>query len=369
MNIYGKKVLVAGSLLLLAACGNDENEELAAENEADENNRGILSDDNENLADDNNEQTENSDSKENAPEPDPEENIGNFNGNLAQGGRQAYHEDVFYVSAALDEEHGIYAVPLETNEYEQLTDGKAQDMHVTNDGIYYLTDPGYDNDGDEIKLIHYAFDTDEKNTLDEGNLRNLQMNHDGLWYLKAGDDAGMNLYNMDLTTKEKDNHGWGQKGIVIDGDDAIAISETFVFDIDGPKEQELGDPVIDQAFPPVILEDGVVYYNGGNGIEAYDLDNGQTIKITSESVRDFNVRNGTVYFTPDFEAEASRESYRVDTDGTNEENLEGISYTYYMFDDFAVHSSGRHGVILYSKITYDSEESEKIYYTNPGMED
>ncbi|SES21330.1 DUF5050 domain-containing protein [Salisediminibacterium halotolerans] len=369
MNIYGKKVLVAGSLLLLAACGNDENEELAAENEADENNRGILSDDNENLADDNNEQTENSDSKENAPEPDPEENIGNFNGNLAQGGRQAYHEDVFYVSAALDEEHGIYAVPLETNEYEQLTDGKAQDMHVTDDGIYYLTDPGYDNDSDEIKLIHYAFDTDEKNTLDEGNLRNLQMNHDGLWYLKAGNEGGMNFINKNMETGEFDEFSSGQSQIIIDGDDAISQAETFIYDMDGPDGTIEDEPVVENATPPVILKDRVVYYNGPNGIEAHDLDSGQTIKITNERVSDFNVRNGIVYFTPPFQSEAARESYRVDADGTNEENLEGISYTYYMFDDFAVHSSGRHGVILYSKITYDSEESEKIYYTNPGMED
>lgn len=294
----------------------------------------------------------------------PQTKTGNYNGNIAQGGLIAYSDDTLYISSSFDEGVGIYQLPIENGEPELLIEMDASDLHVTEDGIYFIEKQDYYT---PVAIQHYSFETQNTEPIIEGDVRNLQMTDEYLWFVKDSGTpeapGGMIAHRIHLETGAIEELPFSESLITVDNDHLLVTREIFTYYVDtieGTEEQ-----IAEMVSTPIILDDDTVFYNSHEGIKAQNLETNEVVNISDEQADYFNVRNGHVFYSPIAGAEVVREIRYATSDGSINESLEGLHSSFYMFEDFMVAFYGRQGVISYTKFDYETEEWSSIYHKTP----
>lgn len=286
-------------------------------------------------------------------------NIGNYTGNITNGGFFAYSEGWIYFRNIFDDDK-LYKIREDGSEFQKITDDTAAYINVNNDWIYYLTDEQYSSHGffgEKIKRV--SINGGSPQLVFEGSISHLHLINDSLYFINY-----MTISKMDVTNEHIEELPYKAFSMnVIDDKIYFFHHEGLIKgDVYGEEHQlirqvGIGTHTIDEHF---------LYYSGQDsdyGIYRINLITNEKEDIVSEKVDYFNVLNGVIYYST-ATAEVNRTIYRMDLKNKEKINLESIINSISIFPEFVIGGWGRQGFGSIEKLEIENMEWVSIYVNN-----
>lgn len=282
------------------------------------------------------------------------------------GGRMDYYDNHLYIVGNFDDKPGIYKLSLDNETVEivvELDSWWVGDLHVTEEGIYFVDR----NDDNKHIFNFYSFADEKIEVIAEGFIRHPQMADGKIWMMMEQTYPehveGDLLFTYDITTKELKDYPFGMVQITVTDYYKVLQTEIFLHEF---TLEKTGDLLVENAEGHAIIDGDYLFYKKFDGLYSYHFPTGEIKQHITKPVEFFNVKNGHIFYTPQFQATVEQESYYASVkDGINERLEDKAFDEYYMFEDFMIGTWGRQGVVVYEKFDYESGEWSTIYYENP----
>lgn len=301
------------------------------------------------------------------------QNIGNTQGNLVNGGLLAVTEDYIYYC-----DDGLYRIKHDGTGKERIAQVGTEEINVIGEWIYCRK---YDDENAYI----YKMKTDGSNKTRLSDDITMHMFVVGNWiYYKNNSDSGK-LYKIDINgmnkTKICDDTVYDMKnyfGFMTVSDDYIYYFvqdndiNLYRINVDGTQRTNLShqyfiDFDLSQSIQVV---DGWIYYGGDNGLYKVKTDGSGNIKIC-EDAWCYNVTGNNIYFMGE-----QNKVEKIRTDGSGREIVvfdDRVDF-FYAFEDYVYYFKNRElqkrntnpqhkaEVVGVDDITYNINKNEDIYF-------
>ncbi|SDO36538.1 DUF5050 domain-containing protein [Alkalicoccus daliensis] len=374
-----KRLLFTAGVIVLAGCADtEENNTVPEENNTEATETEDTPGNAENNAPENEEQeseAENSagENENNEENNQPEENemsaeeatpIGNYAGNIAQGGHMAVLDDTLYTIDFFENEYGIFEMPLDGEEEpEKLLEVFASHIHAVEDGLFYID---HAEMFEPTGLHFYDFGTGDVEEIVDGPVRNPQMTEEGLWFLTVIDEeegSPMAIHRYDLDSGEVENMEVHEVNFAVNNQYEIHQYEIYLHEANGGGFDE-EDAITDEATAPVFLDGHDLYFNGFEGMMRYNMQEEEMTQLSEEPIAYFNARDDHIFYSPFPEEEGEElQMYYMSAEGDDEPvELDGYD-SIYMFDGYGIARRGTLDELTYDRFDYETGEWSTLYYT------
>ncbi|WP_026675169.1 DUF5050 domain-containing protein [Alkalihalobacterium bogoriense] len=287
-------------------------------------------------------------------EDQEERTVGNYSGNIMNGGTISLAEETVYFANLFDD-YRLYELQLSSGEVTKLGDVEVSDIHAIEDSLYYIKR----ENGHPVGIEHYSLQTKETEEIYSGYVEMLHYEDGMLWFVGIIMEGPTVVYQLDIETGMTVETDFVEVAFTLNQGQVVIQQEiaAFIEDIENGTREKL----VEGVRHPLILDGYHLYYPTNDGLYVYDLEKEESTQLVDEVVDYYNAKNGHVFYSLAVEAEAARSLYYVKADGTEQNDLEVILYDLHMFDDFLIGSFSRQGGGGYYKVDFETGEISEVY--------
>lgn len=280
--------------------------------------------------------------------------MGNYTGNIMNGGTISLTEETVYFANLFDD-YRLYELQLSSGEATKLGDVEVSDIHIIEDSLYYIKR----ENGHPVGIEHYSLQTKETEEIYSGYVEMLHLEDGILWFVGIIMEGPTVVYQLDIETGMTVETDFIEVAFTLDHGQVVIQQEiaAFIEDVENGTSEKL----VEGVRHPLILDGNHLYYLTNDGLYVYNLETEESTQLVDEVVDYYNAKNGHVFYSLMVEAEAARSLYYVSADGTVQKDLEAVLYELHMFDDFLIGSFSRQGGGGYYKVDFETGEISEVY--------
>lgn len=334
-------VAVVFSLLLLTACGENDNEK-GEENYSNNNSTEITYE----------------------PYTGPADERGNTNANIVNGGTATIKDDWIYFVKQYGEKTGkIFAMKMDGSDCHEIIDDKsnaylASDLNVVGDRIFYNSIGLHTMkiDGSDHRKIHY--EGDRNSSGNSIGVKDLIVVGGQMYFISNGIHAmETNGSNERMLSDYRDHN---PHDLNVDGDRIYYINagEDYSYNIytrktDGSDWRKLCD---DHATDLNVVGDRIYYTIVNDHYSLYSIktDGSDRRKICDDHIVDFNATENWIYY--EIGAYSGNRLCRIKPDGSDKQELDSNIYT----SDYGINIAGDWIFVYEYRMRTDG--SNKVFY-------